>query len=338
MPNFVGAGYDLSSLVQRPELRLLHPQEIFRRVFATADLSVGLSDKGKYFNRAVSKFRSLSELSQFLLRSEHQSLLAHYLDTENRPGRGISDQGIVIDDRRYLDLRAMIAALGIANDKRHNEATYALLDDVLTDWIDQSLLRRGLALKCRYCDHSAWYPAGSISERFTCQRCGTTERWNVEHLHRLEGQPPEPPWFYQLDEVFFQFVKHNGFVTAVTLAKLEQESGSGLIYLPEVKYWPQGQESAGDTPELDFVAIAAGKLVLGECKTSVKGIPKDAREQLEREARLARQLFADGFVLGTVKPVSKGSLAKVRGILAKEVDVAECSLRAISEEGLHGLL
>ncbi len=338
MPIFIPGGYDLSSLAARPELRLLHGQDIFRRVFDKAGLLVGLSDKGKYFTQALDRFGSVIELSHFLLRSEHQRLLAQYRDTTTRPGKATTDQGIILNDRRYLNLEAMITALGIVEDERHTEATYALLGDVLEEWIGRSLLRRGLALKCRHCDYSDWYPVDSLSEQFTCRRCGTTEKWNVEHLHRLEGHPPEPPWFYQLDEAFFQFVHHNGFVTAVTLARLDEESSSGLIYLPEVRYWPQGRKARRHTPELDFVAIAAGKLVLGECKTSVQDISGDTRKQLKRDARLAKQLSADGFVLGTVEPFSERCLAKVRRVFAEQVDMAEFKLETMSEEALHWLL
>jgi 5-methylcytosine-specific restriction endonuclease McrA len=314
MPRLILGGYDLPSQVVRPELTLLDAEDVCARLFAAAGLSMKVSNKGKYFRQALSKFGSLGELSQFLLQEQHQSVLARYSDWETRPGKGVTDQGIVLNQRRYLDLDAMIAALGIPSEDRQNEETYSLLSELLADWVGRGLVRRGLALKCQRCDNMDWYPIESVSEAFSCPRCGSTETWTVDHIHRLEGQPPEPSWYYQLDEALFQFVQANGFVTAATLAGLEGASSSGFMYLPEVEYWPESQKSTEHKPEIDFVAVADGKVLLGECKTVVDKIAKQARAQFVKHARLASQLLADGFVLGTVNPVSEKRLATISSL------------------------
>ena len=338
MPPFVPAGYDLPSLVVKPELTLIDAKEIGERLFARAGFSMQVSNKGKHFRQAVEKFGSLGDLRDFLFKDEAQKILARYRDRESRPGDGVTDEGIILDRCRYLDLEAITTALEIEPAERRSEETYSLLSAILADWVGRRLLRRGLAMKCRHCDYMGWYPVETVSEAFTCRRCGISERWNVEHLHRVERRPPEPAWYYQLDEAFYQFVHANGFVTAATLASLEDASSLGFMYLPEVEYWPQGGSRSEECHEIDFVAVANGKLLLGECKTAVGKISKETRVQFSRHAELARALLADGFVLGTVCPVSQGRLSTLERMFSGGSLGSQFEFRAVSFEPLAGLL
>jgi hypothetical protein len=310
-PAFTFSWQDLESIVVRPRLVLQSMHDLVARLFGAASLYPALSDKGRYFSEVLGRFGSLRSLADCLLGCDGQRLLRRYLDTKARPAQGSNTEGCLLNGRRYLNLPAVVAALVPEATDDRSEDTWKRVAGTIDPLLDAGLLKRGIALKCSRCSYADWYPLSDISDHFTCRRCSSSQPWHTqEHYCRMTGLPPEPQWFYQLDEVFFQFLKGGSAVTAVALSAIERASRC-CLYVPEVGIWKEQVLEGNPAYELDFVALADGRVIVGECKASLGRLDK-VKKQLRGLAEVARTVSADIIVLAIASAPDDARIDQVR--------------------------
>src|SRR5690606_37467529 len=110
------------------------------------------------------------------------------------------------------------------------------------------------------CRLAAWYDIGSISNTFSCNRCGLVQPYN----HSSWKNPAEPKWYYRLAETVYLFYESSSHLTALALDKLRLESPNEFHYVSETNII--NSESSRPKQELDILAISKGNIILGECK------------------------------------------------------------------------
>jgi hypothetical protein len=143
-------------------------------------------------------------------------MLLKYFD-HIKPMQGVRDEGAVLNDRRrYLNLPAISKLLG--NDSAAEKTIEAL---VLTH-----VLYRGFIFKCQFCRNADWFSLDELSQNFTCKRCGRTQ--GIRSANFWYGDH-EPGWFYKLDEIVYQFLRHNGHVTLLALDHLRRKAEESFL-------------------------------------------------------------------------------------------------------------
>jgi hypothetical protein len=125
----------------------------------------------------------------------------------------------------------------------------------------------------------------------------------------------EPNWYYDLDEMVYQALRHDVSAPVLALAKLAQGAQSMLVR-PEANVYKDKSLLA----EIDLWAIIDGQIVVGEAKTVSRLDSTRASERriAARLAHVAQAVTADQVVLATTAPSwDEGSLTLVREALKR---------------------
>jgi hypothetical protein len=249
-PNwFVQGGASAESSVVRPSVHIPEPLEIFTHISRAGGLSCTISDKGLYAESACQKFGGLSELANFLRSTSGQSFAAAYLD-KSKPKEGEYLKGVLLGDRRYLDLDSLATVVG-----NEDEASRAL--DRLSS---ASVLYRGFILQCEHCRRADWFPLSDLTDSFTCKRCHRTQVFTRRHWRH----PSQPHLYYQLDEIVYLGLEHNMQVPLLTLDYLLRASEDSFLHVQELEYMEI--KSAELFCEADLNCVVDGALTIGEAK------------------------------------------------------------------------
>lgn len=167
----------------------------------------------------------------------------------------------------------------------------------LDDLVERQVLRRGFLLKCGRCDYAAWYGLIDLGQVFTCERCAATQAMTGP---RWREPTEQPNLYYDLDEVVFQTLTHDGAVTLLALGAIKKQS-KDFLYSPEMEV----KENGSDKPfcEVDIWTIVNGQITIGEAKRgndlSSGGTAADEDSQAQKLARIAEATSADVVVLAT---------------------------------------
>ena len=273
--SLIPAGASLESVVARPALRPLTVLEQVRIILEPHGWNCQPSDKGIYANESMRLFGGFDELCGALRDPGVRSVIdAYRTNDKNVPGPRLSS-----DSRRYL-LWAHFEQL------LDGKPVAAIIDRLLA----QSVLRRGLVLKCKRCRQAAWYSVGAVSERFECARC---------HLEQAADRlswfgTNEPAWSYRLAEVLYQLLEHDGELALLAVHDEFEPSNRPLANGFELELTPP----QGKGVEVDIFSADGYRLWIGEAKTS--GRFESGR--LAFIAELASLLDAYGVILATSKP------------------------------------
>lgn len=278
---FLPAGIDANLF--RPRVRLLTDSEVFSTLYRAAGFEPKPSDKGNYHREVVRIFDGLEGAAKFFGSQVGSGLLSQYLLKEP----SASGQGVLLNnDRRYLDFAAIAAASHC-----YGAETVALIDDLIA----LGVLSRGLVLKCGRCSYSAWYHVADVTQEFVCARCRQTQQYKHEHWR----DPNEPSWYYDLNEVVYQFYSHNGLVPMLSLLALSKRGKESLLYIPETRL---DGGAIGSGKEIDFTVSIDGDLCLGEATVS-SALGQTATEETKRLAdlrKLCEAMGANAVVLSTL--------------------------------------
>jgi hypothetical protein len=281
---FVQAFLGLEGSTARPQLRPRAIAEQLSDLLHPVGWEVALSDKGAYALQSARLFDGFEELANALRSRPTRALLGAYLTptTTNDPGIYLSDTR-----RRYLSLEEV-------GDIAEGADTSALVAGLY----DRGILVRGHVLKCAYCRATSFYSL-SEDQRFTCVRCQTDQR--ATRFSWLSA--PEPQFRYALNEVLFQFLKHNGQLPLLA-AHDHFVVGRGGERAPfdiafELEFTPRG----GEKREHDLVLTWGAELWIGEVTVADKFERTNAEEseRLARLAETARTISARGVLLVTTQ-------------------------------------
>ncbi|MCA9335724.1 hypothetical protein KC967_02400 [Candidatus Saccharibacteria bacterium] len=248
-PNVGYFGGDIDVNVVRPYVELLSNEAMFSDYFANSGYSTQLSDKGSYLKDTVSRFGSLEQTAAFFRAEKNRNLFDQYLTaTQNRS----DDEVIYLDTekRAHISFEAFKRKLGA------EEEAVRLIDELIA----KEIISRGLIFQCSRCRRAGWYSIASVSDRFTCLRCGLEQPYN----HASWKSPAEPKWYYRLAETVYLFYGSSSHLTVLALDKLRQEAPNEFHYVSETDI--TNPELSRPKQEVDVLAIVRGRMVLGECK------------------------------------------------------------------------
>jgi len=250
-PNVAYAGGDIDITVVRPNLYIPSAHEVFEKLFDGIGQSVRLSDKGFYADDAVRKFGGLEVLASFLRDSISRQLLYAFMDCS---GKNSEHEGYLLSDgRRYLTLPAVSRLAG------DDEISRNLIEKLLS----QDIFYRGCIFKCRYCRNADWFGLDQFDQIFRCKRCQRTQ--HVTRENHVYGEL-EPGWCYKLDEIIFQFLKHNGDVGILALDYERRGSQTSFLFTTDLELRRAGAIGGKPDSEIDICCLVDGEIVLGEAK------------------------------------------------------------------------
>lgn len=278
-------GGELDQTLVKPSIHLPDGFSIFPRLMKNVGYDCLISDKGRFTLATLSKFESISSLANFLLTNSKRAVLEKYLNT-NKTGPDVKDEGLFLqsDRRRYLDFVAVKKIMGT------DKAAANLIDTL----IGQSVLHRGLILKCDLCRSTDWFSMAELSHEFRCKRCNRTQTYRQSHtLGRLE-----PPWYYKLDEIVFKGLANDMLVPLLTLHRLSQKTESFLYSLDVELLDPNSGEQLF---ELDICCIPDGELTIGAAKRNnrLDRTAREEREVINKYFDLAQKIGATQVVFAT---------------------------------------
>lgn len=277
----------VEELVRTPALQFPTSDEIIERCLEERGLAMEDTANRRFVESAIDKLGGLGPSAKAIRDPYFRALCKLATDhSSNTPGE--HDRGVKISDNepRYLDSRALSRLQReVHDDTHHRDHDVAALLDRL---VCKSVLRRGLVLKCRHCHKSEWYDLATVGQGFTCRRCGHTQvisrdRFSTERLEVVDDI--DPPYYYRLDEMVYQWWTQNAWVVVLALDALMSDDASP-IFVPEVTVH---EDSAKQVVQADFIAVADSRLTLGEAKW-----PNEVdTEQIEKYDKAATQLDAD---------------------------------------------
>jgi len=257
----------IENIVVRPKLRLFEDLEIVEELFKEVNYHICYSDKGDYHREMCLKFGGFDKLSDFLSEENKRNLLLKYCcESKSNEGDGIFIKG---ERRRYLWYDEIEKIL--KSDTR----------DIIDYLLERQILQRGFIFKCQKCRNDAWYSIEEVKNTFKCSRCGTAQIFKRAHWRKPQE---EPRWYYKLDEVIYQGIKHNNYVPILAIRKIKESSKVGFHYVPEIEI---RKDMKDENPELeiDFVVISDGKVYLGEA-TKENNLEKSASREKEKLTKL----------------------------------------------------
>lgn len=293
----------IENVVVQPKLKLLDDLNIFEEIFGKVGYSIGYSDKGNYQRESALKFGGFDPLSTFLSDEKNLALLKRYMDKsksiENENGETF-EVFLENDGRRYFSFKGISKVL-------EEEASVTI--DYL---IESKVIHRGFIFQCQRCRNAAWYSVEEITSTFTCSRCRTESPYKKIHWKK----PDEPQWYYAIDEILYQGIKHNMHVPVLTLKYLKQMTRA-FHYVPEIELRRNPTSSKADM-ELDLVAVKDGRILIGEATISNKlnNNASEEKKEIIKLKNLAETVNAKEIVLATYSDNwSEGTKLRVSEIL-----------------------
>jgi len=257
----------------RPRLNILDDYDVIRIMLEDIGYAINLSDKGKYLLESLKKVGSLEKLANIFLDNNKFNLLKEFIKDNNKD---IGENNYIIDGRIYIDYDTIESFL--------KDDTEIVLDD----FIISNIFHRGFIFKCNKCGNTDWYQVSEINNNFKCKRCSNVQLYLKDNW-KLKKSPKEPKWYYKLDEIFYQGLDNDMYVSVLTLNKLQKSCKKSFIYLPEIDLF-YSENGHKKKKEIDICCVCDGKIILGECKKS------NRLEKTEKKEIGILKIFADIFL------------------------------------------
>ncbi|HEY3136894.1 MAG TPA: hypothetical protein VGL29_12765 [Blastocatellia bacterium] len=282
-PNIAYLGGDIDTVLVRPTLFIPDAMQVVEHLCKYSGMACKVSDKGFYTQDIIRKVGDLATLATFLRDPIIRAVLEKFLD-KTRPGQGVEDEGIVLRDRRYVNLLSVAKILG------DHESCRKIIDR----FVAIGLFHRGFVFHCRFCRAADWFAVGEVTEEFSCKRCSKTQKYTSQNF-----KANEPEWFYKLDEIPYLGLENNMQVPLLALDCLRRRSKRSFMYTTDLEIIPQ--DDSKPTMEIDICCIVDGILTIGEAKTQNRLDSSATREieSLTRYRDLARKILPRRVVFAT---------------------------------------
>jgi hypothetical protein len=287
----VTAGSSLEQALARPRLRLPDAREVFDALLAQAGLRSEDSSVGRYTQATLDLWGGVEPLAAALRHPATSTLLHAYVRPEPKKRERGRLPGIFLEVQRrwFLSFQEATSLSGMTGPE-----TRTLLDTL----ISRRILRRGLILQCRRCSYAGWYRLEDLGQAFTCGRCQQASLL----VQQAWKQPAdgEPHWYYELDEVVYQALKHDARAPILALSKLA-EGARSVLTRPEADVY---KDSMGKFTEIDLWVVVDGTILIGEAKTVDQLDSSRAKERAKavQLAEVAAAVTADEVILATTAP------------------------------------
>lgn len=293
-PSGLIIGDEISGNLQRPYITLFDTYKAVRHIASVGGFECQLSDKGVYQRDSIAKLGGLAEAAKLFSSGKSRAVFMKFLDHSTRP-KGTHDEGCVLhgDLRTYLNCDAAIKAMG------GDEASAV---DLLDTLVAANVLYRGFVLGCQVCKHAGWYSLTDLTDQFRCGRCGREEPMRHDHWRH----PTSPQIFYKLDEIVYQFLRHDGDVVTLALDHMSRNSIKPFSHSPELRITAKDGSLDG---EIDLCAVWEGMLTIGEAKKQGQLASSEAelRKLAGKFVSLSNALYARRVVFATMSPEWKAT-------------------------------
>lgn len=270
----------VESMLVRPRLKLPTDWEVFETLGKEAGLALTASDKGEFERELIRMVGGLEALGRQLRHGGIVRTLLRFID-ETPNEKGVFDEGVVIEKRRYLDLPSLTKLWN------GDQAAASTLAD---KYLQNGLFQRGLFIKCPYCRKADWYRLGELSDSALCHRCSR------EHVFTAEASV-----HFRLNEIAAQAMRHGSGIPLLTLDYLRRRSKVSFLYSTGCEVRRANKEEEQPWLEVDLLAVADGELIVGESKRGKKLTGLD-KAQLAKYMGLCANLRPDEFVVSTDAP------------------------------------
>ena len=285
---YISSGMTLEQSVTKPRLHVpgLHGWVEALTSQDRPELDVKLSQAGRramiltrlWGSRAAAA-RDLLDLNRFL----REFTASGSRDDEAYPG---GDGVRLAPGEGCLTLKAAVRTLPSMDEVQVRERVNHL--------VRIGALHRGLVVPCSECERRAFYRIELLGETNTCPRCGaqayTSAAWRSD-LH-------EPQWFYDLHGAVRELLGQNGDVPLLAGRALAATARS-FEDIAELDFGRPGQKPT----EIDIIALADGRLIIGEAKcVPTLGSTKEAGQAIANLADVSDLLGADEILLATTAP------------------------------------
>ncbi len=155
-------------------------------------------------------------------------------------------------------------------------------------------VHRGLVIPCSECERRAFYRIELLGETNTCPRCGAHAYASAAWRSDLD----EPQWFYDLHGAVRELLGQDGDVPFLAGRALAATTRS-FEDIAELDFCQPGQGPA----EIDIIALADGRLIIGEAKcVATLGTNKESGQAIAKLLDVSDLLGADEIVLATTAP------------------------------------
>jgi hypothetical protein len=118
--------------------------------------------------------------------------------------------------------------------------------------------------------------------------------------------PTSPQIFYKLDEIVYQFLRHDGDVVTLALDHMSRNSIKPFSHSPELRITAKDGSLDG---EIDLCAVWEGMLTIGEAKKQGQLASSEAelRKLAGKFVSLSNALYARRVVFATMSPEWKAT-------------------------------
>lgn len=278
----------VESMLVRPRMKLPADWQVFETLGRQAGLTLTVSDKGQFEREWIRMVGGLETLGRQLRHDKIVRTLLRFID-ESPNKKGVFDEGVVIEKRRYLDLRALRK---LWNGEENAAETLS------HKYLQNGLFQRGLLIKCPHCRKADWYRLAELSDRVVCHRCSR------EHVFAADAAV-----YFRLDEIAREAIRSGAQIPLLTLDYLRRRSRESFLYSTGCEVWRADQDEDRPWLEVDLLGVADGDLVVGEAKRGKK-LQAPGKEQLGKYVEFCGRFGADRFVVSTDAPEwSEGSMA-----------------------------
>ena len=306
--DFVQAGILPEERLARPRIKKPAMMAWARAKAEMGEYDAQVSDAGWPAHVLANMCGSRRTLTEILSGSLRAALLKYVPQAAGTATSKIFDnkegqQEAVVNRSVYLTLLGIgsLCGLSIADVRRP-------VDQLLT----YGVLTRGLLLRCSICHMFNFHSVDSVGRLIECPRCGNVDELTHARYHVPDG---EPDWFYDLHPLGRDLVQSHGDVPLLLAAYLRKQSENRYSDTPEIVVRNAGRKTIA---EADLLAVADGRLIVGEAKSNDSLGEGDAETaSVQSRLRLAEIFDADEIIMATTrnswKPHSLDAMAAVVG-------------------------
>ena len=240
------------------------------------------SDEGAILRGMLTLFGSLWHCGHQFAQPFWQAILSELAQAE--PGHPDRWRTLKLLKQRFGNLRS--EALRRRTDAEYWNA-YTSFDEYIRrefdELVEQGVLQQGAELRCMNCGSFYWYNVRQLQPEVGCLGCRS-----------FISLPTETEWSYRLNDLVANALRQTGTLATVqALYSLQDETRGGMfLFVPSQIL---ADEYGGPSRlELDIVALAQNRFIIGEVKSSPSGF---RQEDIDRAVAITKEFEPDELVL-----------------------------------------
>jgi hypothetical protein len=235
-------------------------------------------------NAGAGNADSLQWLSRYVLQVARQQ---HMLDEEIR--FPLLDKLFHAQREEYISRNPLFRPDNSEDAiKADRERVTRDLRQVLQYWTEAGVFLQGVRLHCDNCGSNYWQHVDDVAEKNHCHGCGADV-----------ALPVEAPWTYRLNSLVRNAIAFHGCMPLILTLYTAREfpTRHSFLFVPGIALYKEYTDKS-PAAEIDFIAVADGKTVIGEVKTSLEEF---SQKEITKLADLAKKQRPDVAILGCLR-------------------------------------